>query len=365
MLKSISTFSLFTQRNANLRELEAKLARTLEESSTTRKSDVAEAIGREISILNQLRTQQGENEAFLSSINAFERRSEFTSNALVAIDASLNSLIEKTVLNAPQAGDTIGALGLAAESTINEVVDALNTSVDGRFLFSGIDVDALSMRRAGEVNPLTGLSPNDVAAGILDGTAYAPAQPPAFVAFTAAEAATAITRFTEVFDGTNAGLGPPTENYSFERTLYDGALGGPAVSVRVGNGAPLDYGVSAEDAAFRTALQGAYMLSSVDLQTLKGTEAYEPYVTAALDLMTTGLTQLRDMTAQLGETQVDVEARKAVLETQNLALNLQIDAYEVADPIETQSLVNEIEKQLDAAYAATVRASRLSLTNYL
>ena len=365
MLKSISTFSLFTQRSANLRELEGNLARALEEASTTRKSDVAESLGRDISVLNELRTQRSDNQAFLDSITSFELRSTFMVDAFTAGDASLNALIENVLQNTPQAGQTIGGVQLAARNAIDQVVSLLNTNVDGRFLFSGVDVDTIAMRGADEVNPLTGLSPNDVAAGILDGTAYAPAQPPAFAAYTVAEATAAIARFDGVFDGTNAGLGPPTEDYSFERTFYDGAVGGPAISIRTSKGAPVEYGVSAENAAFRKALQGAYMIASVDLQALVGTDAYEPYMTAALDLLAGGQTDLRSLTADIGSVQANVEQSKQIITDQNLALELQINAYELVDPIENQSLVNEIEKQLDAAYAATVRATRLSLTNYL
>lgn len=366
MLKSISTFGLFTQRSENLRSLENDLALRLNEASTGRKSDVAGDLGVEISILNELRSMQSENSVFLSSIDAFTRRSDFMVGALTSVNDAVNTLVAEVVLNAPQAGQSVSALDETANTMITQLVDALNTSADGRFLFSGIDIDAIPLRRPGEINPATGLSPNDVMAGILDGAAYAPPQPPAFTpAFTAAEAATAIARFNEVFDGTNAALPAPTADYSFENTLYDGAVGGPAVSARVSNGAPVEYGVTAEDAAFRQALQGAYMLSSVDLQAMAGTAAYEPYITAALDLLTNGLEDIRAVTAQLGGVQADVEDRKAALVSQNLIINAQVNAYEQVDPIETQSLVSEIEKQIEAAYAATVRGSRLRLTNFI
>lgn len=366
MLKSISTFSLFNQRNETLRSLEADMARALQESSTTKKSDLAGDLGVEISILNELRSQKSTNASYLSAIDSFDRRSEFMASALNAVNDGVNSLVKDVVLNTPQAGDAIGALNLAAQAAIDLIADTLNVNADGRFLFSGVDLNVSPLRSSDELNPGSGLSPNNVIAGILDGTAYGPPLPPAFSpAFTAAEAADAIARFNAVFDGTNAALPLPTQNFSFENTFYDGAVGGPAISARVSDGAPVDYGVSAENEAFRKVLQGAYMIASADLQEMAGTDAYEPYVTAALDLLTSGLDDIRSLNAELGAVQVDMAARRETIGAQGLVLDLQINAYELVDPIETQSLVNEIDKQLEAAYAATVRATRLRLTNFL
>lgn len=366
MLKSISTFSLFNQRSETLRSLEADMARALQEASTTKKSDLAGDLGVEISILNELRSQKSANASYESAIDSFDRRSAFMTSAFNAVNDGVNALVKDLVLNTPEAGDTVGVLDLAAQAAINLIVDTLNVSADGRFLFSGVDLDVSPLRGADEVNPGSGLSPNDVIAGILDGSAYAPPLPPAFSpAFTAAEAADAIARFDAVFDGTNAALAPPTQDFSFENTFYDGAVGGPAISARVSDGAPVDYGVSADNDAFRKVLQGAYMIAGADLQGMAGTDAYEPYVTAALELLTSGLDDIRVLNAELGAVQVDMAARRETITAQALVLDLQINAYELVDPIETQSLVNEIEKQLDAAYAATVRATRLRLTNFL
>ena len=54
MLKSISTFGIFSQRTENLRTLEAEFSVRLNELNTNRKSDIAGDLGVEISILNEL-----------------------------------------------------------------------------------------------------------------------------------------------------------------------------------------------------------------------------------------------------------------------------------------------------------------------
>lgn len=365
MLKSVSTFGLLTQRNANLRALEADLAHTNHELSTGKKSDIAAAIREETPVLIAMRGKYEANTAFLQSVNTFERRAEIMSAAFSNMDSALNTVIENTVVNTPEAGDSIAALSLSARTTIEQIVDALNANADGRFLFSGVDIDVAPFHRANKASATSGLTPDQVLAGILDGSAYAPAQPPAFGAYTALEAANAIARFDAVFDGTNAGLPAPTDDYSYERSFYNGAVGGPLPSIRLSEGAPLSYGFIGEDQALRTAFQGLYMLASVDLQAMAGTDAYEPYVAEALNRLTTGQDALRAAHASLGAVQNAVADSKTALESQNVILNNQIVSYEEADPIETQSRFAEIEKQLDAAYAGTARVTRLRLTNYL
>jgi flagellar hook-associated protein 3 FlgL len=365
MLKSISTFGLLTQRSANLRALESDLANTTHELSTGKKSDIASQLREETPVLIALRAKYEENTAFLQSVNTFERRAEIMSAAFSNVNSALNMIVENTVVNVPDAGDSIATLSLSARSALEQIVDALNANFDGRFLFSGIDIDLAPFHRATEASATSGLTPDQVAAGLLAGTAYAPAQPPAFGAYTALEAADAIARFDAAFDGTNAALPAPTDDYSFERSFYNGALAGPLPSVRLSDGAPLSYGATGDDPALRSAFQGLYMLASVDLPAMAGTEAYEPYVTEALNRLTVGQDALRAVHASLGAAQNAVADSKSALQSQNLILNNQIIAYEEADPIETQSRFAEIEKQLDAAYAATVRVSRLRLTNYL
>jgi flagellar hook-associated protein 3 FlgL len=239
MLKSVSTFALLSQRSANLRALEADFARTNEEVSSGRKSDVVSAIREDTPALMGLRAKYEENTSYLQSVSTFERRSEIMGVAFLNVESALNGIVEHAIVNVPDAGDSIGTLSLSANAAIEQIVDALNANFDGRFLFSGVNIETAPLHRANQPSAISGLSPNQVIAAILDGTAYAPAQPPAFTLYTAAEAATAITRFTEVFDGVNAGLGPPVDDYSFERSFYNGAIGGALPSIRFNDGAPL------------------------------------------------------------------------------------------------------------------------------
>ena len=364
-MKTISTLGQLQARTANLRRLENDLAVKGQEVSTGKPKDLGKEIGPALKDLLALRSAFKKDESYLASINVFERRADIMTSAMSGIESAAVQLQSVLVTNVPDASQTVGAVGVSADALLATVVSNLNTTLEGRFLFSGAAIDQPALTEINTPSALTGLSPQDVIDGILDGTAYTPAQPAAFVGYTAAEAAAAITRFDEVFDGTNAGAPAPLNDFSFERTFFGGVVGGPDVSVRIDATTTRDYGVSAEETAFRDLMQGAMMLQSVDLVAMANTPAYEPYVTAALDKMSAGLDGLRSEMAELGGVQQEAETRKAVLQAQKVVLNEQINALENVDQLEAQTRFTEIEKQIEASYAATVRLSRLRLSNFL
>lgn len=365
MMKSISTLALLQARTENIRRLEGDFALTGQEIGTGKKADLPGILGRDVASLIAARQALSKNAATVRSIETFERRADIMQAALGELEGSLTDLVTVTVQNSPDPGDTLPGLKVAADASLATLVSTLNSQIDGRYLFSGDETTVRSLFGMDVVNPATGLSPQDVVTGILDGSAFTPAQPAALATLDAAGAATAVARFDAMFDGTNAVLPAPQNAFSFEETVFGATVGGTPVSVRLDDGAPRDYGISADEQGFRDALQGAMMLASVDLETLEGTDAYQPYVSAALQNLTDGLDAIRERTAELGAVQADAADRKAVLAAEETILVGQINTFEQADPIEAQSRFVEIEKQLESSYSVTVRMSRLRLSNFI
>ncbi len=364
-LKSVSTFALYQQRSNTARRLESDLATVTQELSSGVKADVARSLGAGVGGVYSARGDLESVLSYLQSAETFTRRTDLLSLALVQSDATVVDLVTATTANTPDPGVSLTSLKGAAEAAIATLSDALNVSVDGRFLFSGVDFDRAPFGEIDAPHPVSGLSPREVIEDIISGAAYAPAQPPAFAAYTAAEAATAIARIDDIFNGTNAAAAPPLDGYSFEASFYGGALGGVALSARLGETTTVNYNVRGDDSSFRQILQGAYMLAAVDVESLAGTPAYQPFIEAALDRLTGGLTALQEQTAALGAVQQQSERATDILSARKVLLNNSIVTAEEADLFETNLRMEEIEKQLEATYAATARVSRLRLTNYL
>lgn len=364
-MKTISTLGLLQARTANLRQLENSLAAKQQEVATGKPTDVGRTAGNQLANLLALRNSFNENEAVQQSIDTFERRASVMMAAMSQVENAANSLQSNVVLNVPDASESVLAVGTTARATGSALTSALNTTVDGRFLFSGTAIDVSPYTDFEAINPGTGLSPAAVIDEILNGTAFVPVQPPAFTAFSAVEAADAVARINAVFDGTNASSAPPLNSYSFERTFYSGSIGSAPISVDLDGASPVAYGVAGDEQPFRDLMQGIAMLSSVDLVELAGTDAYEPYVTSALEKLSAGLDGLRTTMANLGSVQQQAEEVSARLAAEDVVLAQNLALLERVDQIEAQSRFTEIERQLDASYAATVRVGRLRLTNYL
>lgn len=282
--------------------------------------------------------------AYIQSAETFIRRTDLLSLALVQADATVSDLIASVATNAPDPGVSLGALRGASEAALATLIDSLNVSVDGRFLISGVNFDTAPFGGIDVPSAVSGLSPREVIENIMSGAAYVPAQPPAFVAFDAAEAAAAVARLDDVFNGANAAAPPPLNDYSFESTFYGGAVGGVALSARLSEATTLNYNVRGDDDAFRQIMQGAYMIAAVDIESLAGTPAYEPYIRAALDRLTQGLAGLQEQTAALGAVQQQASAAMDILTARKVIVGNAIINAEEADPFEAQSRMQEIEK---------------------
>ncbi|MEM6851056.1 MAG: flagellin [Pseudomonadota bacterium] len=352
LTKSVSTFSLYRQQQTNLQRLNSDFATVNQEVASQRKSDISASAGPRTQELVESRGEIGRIDVFLANIETFESRASLMDAALTDIDEAVQDLMSQIVTNTPEPSVGVSGLPEAARGALDAINNALNLSLGGRSLFSGAQIDVAPMQNPETVNPASLLSPYDVMTAANLGAPYPP--------LTAPDAALAIAAIDDVFDGTNAAT-----PQSFEQTFYNGAAGPSTINAEIGDGLQLDYGIAADDPALRQVLQGVYMLATVDMDALAGSPAYTDYVDAALARVSAGVADLRDVQGRLGfQQQQAAEAKEGLQTSRAFLVNTVVD-LEVADPVEAQTRFEAIERQLDAAYAATVRASRLRLTNYL
>jgi flagellar hook-associated protein 3 FlgL len=236
-----------------------------------------------------------------------------------------------------------------AKSAIQQINALLNTSVGGRFLFSGTATDTSSAQNSDVVNAATGLSPNQAVAQAIAGAGGIT---------DAASAAAAANAVTTIFDNSNA-----DPNLQFSSTFYNGATTG-TVTARLDNDYELDYGIRADDPAIREALQGLYMLAAVPYGSVPD-DAFVAWQQEAVGHLLTGTQSLVTLSGNVGYKQSAVTQATARHESTIAQLNTQIANLEAADPYETSMRFSELQNQLDATFSITARLSQLRLTNYL
>lgn len=340
-----------------------------------KKDDIAKSLGAQLVTLQTVRNQYSANEEYLRTTTVFQQRAELQQNALLATEEAVVDLLELASINSGSAEITASAVSITAETVIDRLAIALNIEIQGRFLFSGDNVDSVPVARRDSVGP-GGVTPEEVSEQILNGTAPgALAGPDLSVPVDAVEAETVIDRFEAVFQGgaaSNSLLPPPEQFYSFEETIFGGQIGGNLSEVRLpGNS------VNAQDndqfvQGLRDILQGAYMLASFDLNAIDDNDAYQTLMTGgttgrqgAVDRLAQGLQAIQEVQSDLGLQQQLVADATSDTEAEQALFNNQILSLEEADPFETQTRFLQIEKQLEASYLATERAYNLTLLNFI
>ena len=385
MVKPISTFGQTALRNSQLRRLESDLAIANQEIATGKKDDVAKSIGSELINLQTIRNQFQENNAYIQSIELYKQRYELIDGGLAEAEAGLEELIQVGALNAAEALDSAGSVQLVADSVIDRVVTALNVQIGGRFLLGGDQVSNEPLQAADIVGAVSGLSPRQVINEAITGTG--PVAPlntgvDLTAANTFADVETLLDRFDDIFQGTNAAAAPPLDDYSFENTFYNGEIGGLITEVRL----PTNQYDTQSNAqlvqGLRDVLQGAWILASVDLESITDDESYQRLMTGevpappspnagaparqgALDLISSGLNAIQQTRANLGLQYQIIDAAEEAARAQNAVFNNEIVRLENADPFETQSRFLDIEKQLEASYAASARVFELTFFNFV
>ncbi|KAA9009969.1 flagellin [Histidinibacterium aquaticum] len=249
-----------------------------------------------------------------------------------------------------------GALKAAAASALDRILGQLNTSHSGTQLFSGIETAVSPMTAWDEAHPVTGLVPSQVIDGVIGGGVVS-----------AADATAKAAELAQVFDGTAL---PAARTY--EETFYSGAPlldgGGvpvPRQSARIDEGVTLDYGVQANDPAFRDIYRGLAMLAATDATEIPDAAARQTWMEEALGALSSGLDGLLEAEARLGGAQKGLDETIALLESRRDLYAGQIGAMENVDPYEAATRLTELETRLEASYLVTRRLSEMSFLKFM
>ncbi|MEO1656247.1 MAG: flagellin [Pseudomonadota bacterium] len=374
-MERISTFGQTSFRTAQLRRLESDLATANREIATGKKDDVAESLGAQLVTLQTIRNQYSENEEYLRTTDVFNQRASLMQNSLVEANNALVDLLEIASINSGSAAVSASAVPITADTVIDRIAVAFNIEIQGRFLFSGDEVNNATVTQRGTVGP-GGVTPDEIATEIITGTAPgALAGPDLSTPADAVEAEAVIDRFEAVFQGgagSNSLLPPPEQFYSFEESFFGGQLGGNLTEIRLPSNTVATQDNDQFVQGLRDILQGAYMLANVDLNAITDPEAYQTFMTGgttgrlgAVDRIAQGLEAIQEVQGDLGLQQQLVEASRIDTESEQALFNNEIVALEEADPFETQTRFLQIERQLEASYLATERAYNLTLLNFI
>jgi flagellar hook-associated protein 3 FlgL len=335
--------------NMNRNEME----RASQELATGRRSDITSDLGMRSAEAYELRTNISKNERFILANKLTENKLDFQSRVMNSIREEVQDILNISVGNttSSQNGTTV-ELQREAKSALERMISSLNTSIDGEFLFSGLDTQKNTMTKYDKVNALTGFSPEGVINGITGGSVLS-----------LVDANNKISEIRSIFDSSNTVV--PSRNY--EDTFFNGT--DLSVNKRreaiIGVNDTVEFGVQANDGSFFDMYQGLAMLTSVDVSTITDPAAYEAYMTEVVNKLSTGIQRLDEQQSVLGKVRQVVDEKNESLLSENDVLTFKVNNLESVDPYEAATRLSAFELQLEASYSATARLTNLTFLNYM
>lgn len=296
------------------------------------------ATGQRAETYAQLGTQAGANIALHNEANTvatFQQNNQVLIGRMSAMDQAMTAMHDpaesvKSDAYALMPSDTQrNALILSAQNAFSTVVNALQTSVGGRALFSG------------------------------DGTDVTP-----IVSTVFSDLQSAITALPQPVD-TTAVESTIDNFFSTPSNFYQG--GSSLQPSAVDKNISVDYGILASDPAFKDLLQGLATIALMPTPDgVNITDAqYTTAIQGAASTLSQGVGQLNQLISSNGSNQALVENTNTQHATTLTMVQEQINTIEQTDLAEAASQLAQLSTQLQATYEMTAQLNQLSLINYL
>ncbi|GAA4228284.1 flagellar hook-associated protein 3 FlgL [Sagittula marina] len=341
-------YSNLLRRNANA-EMQAQLSRAEQELATGIKSDIYKSLGPTAAEALSLDAALSRDTAQIAANKLLGGRLDTMSSALGSMGEAVQSTLQLAVTNSGFNGGTASGLQTSARASLDALMSMANANYGGTPLFAGPSDGARALQDYDTPRAETGLSPRVVIDGVMAGGLGS-----------VSDATARIAELDAIFSNTAAN---PDE--TFDALFFTGATSADPMSAGIGDGITVNYGVQANDDAFRQALQGLVMLATTDASEIGDAEAYAIWVDTAAARLSSGLEGLLDSQVQLDTASARIdEANTGMEDRANLykgrvAELVEVDSYEAATEI------TALETQLQASYAVTARLSQLSFLNFM
>lgn len=346
-MTSVNTFPtrlLAISARTTMADMQRRLGEAQIESTTGRHHDIGLSLGSRMSADIGLRTQLGGIEQTMDgSADAF-LLAEATQTGLGAIsDLADHFRSMLTGLRFDREGRALGAA--TAQSSLGALRDLMSTTLDGKFIFSGLASDT----------PPLNVYENGPRQAVLDAFqqefGFSPDDP-------AASSVTA-SQILDFVDGAFADLFSDPDWSSVWSSASDRT---PAFRLPSGQGFSLS---TTAKAPFASAISSAFTIIEVFGHSNVNADAFRTAVDKSLTIVSEAQGRIADEQSRIGLGQAQLKLSLSALETRKASIETALSAFESVDPYEAATRVNSLLAQLEGSYALTGRISRLSLLNYI
>lgn len=298
----VATFALSNQLMQAALKTQSDMADlTLQQASGSVSSDYG-GLGSDADNVVDLEVTLARSEAYESAADEASGRIDAIYSVLTSISDVLDAFRSEltTALSTDSDELSDGTLQEAAQTYLDELESLLNTQYEGRYLFSG--------------------SATTTASVDLDNYTYTDAD----------------TESTSYYSGTET-----------------------TATVRISEDQVIDYGITASDSAFESAIRSLYSIANAD------GELDDDTIQAAMDLIEDAVDGVAALEGTIGSKQDTIE--RVMDQQADLQLYLEEEISDLKDVDVTAVAVSltNYETQLEALYSAIATLSSMSITSYL
>lgn len=344
----ISTLALTDMPRRSISELQAQLLKAQKEVGTRRYADMGLELGHRTSQTLSFRHDFARLKGNIDANGLVKTRLDMSQNVLNSLRANGQELLNSLSVAHSGTSDPGIAQG-KAEAAMNALISGLNTTVNGEYIFGGIN---------SQVEPVAdyyGTPQSAARQAVADAfmTRFGiPQSAPAAANITAADMQNFLdNEFTALFD-----QAAWTSDWS--QAASENAKS------RISGTETIATGENANAPAIRKLAEAITMVADLGVKNLNK-EAARTIIDTAMKVLGEAMGEMSSAQANLGTAQEMLESANERMSLQADILNKEINALEAVDPYEAATRANMLMSQIETAYALTGRIQRLSLLNYL
>ena len=315
------------------------------EVQTGKFSDPAERLGTRLAAPISMLRDVTRIQSIIDTNKSASTRLAATQSALGAVSSSTQSLFD-SLAAAKGNAQTMVLAAQSAKSELSAIGSALNTTVAGQHIFSGLNTD-LEPVNFGNGIPAR----SEMDAAFLSHFGFAKTDPAAASITASAFSAFVSSDVEPLFIG--SGWASTLSNASSE----------PIVS-RIGLSQTVETSVTTNEAGVRQSLFAAALAANF-LDTPLGLPAKEAVVDIALQQSSASLGSLAELQGRAGFAQRQVTEADLRLSAQSDLFSGLADDLTSVDPHEAAVRLNALLTRLETSFALTQRIQRLSILDYL
>jgi flagellar hook-associated protein 3 FlgL len=344
----ISTEYLSSASRLSLQQLQAKLSDAQKEVSTGRLADVGLSLGYKTGQTVTLRQELARLQTITDTNGLVNTRLDATQSALKTLVDNAQSFMAQ-VIGARSSTDSAAVIVGVAKNGLGAMTDVANTSVDGAYLFSGINADAKPLNTYFDNPPSA--AQQDVANAFQATFGVAQSDP--------SVSGIAASQMQSFLDGPFAALfSDPAWGASWSQASDQN------IKSRISTSELIETSTNANAQAFRTLASAYAMVADLGVDKMN-TSTYQAVLDKATALASSAIQDLTTLQGTLASSQERVSSANDRMSIQINLMTNHIGALEGVDMTEASTRVSTLMTQIETAYAMTARIQQLSLLNYL